>query len=92
MYRSPIIIKVIKSRRLIWAGHVARIGEGSAFKIFTRNDIGNKPLRRHMRRWEGFIRMDLKEIGINTRNWIDSTQDRDYCRAHKNAELNHRIP
>ena len=45
-----------------------------------------------MRRWEGNIRMDLKEIGIDTRNWVDSAQDRDYCRALVNAALNLRIP
>ena len=66
LYRSPNIVRVIKSRRFRWAGHVARIEEGrSAFKILT-----GKPTER-----------DLKEIGINTRNWVDLTQDRDYWRA-----------
>ena len=65
-------------RRLRWAGHVRRMEEGSSsLKILT----GNKPLRRSKRRWKDNIRMDLKEIGINTRNWVDSAQDRDYWRA-----------
>ena len=71
------IVRVIKSRRLRWVGHVARIEEGrSVFKILT-----GTPLGRPRRRWEDNIRMDLKEIGINTRNWIDSAQDRDYWRS-----------
>ena len=54
--------------------------------------IGNIPLGRPRRRWEGIIRMDLKEIGINTSNWVDSAQDRDYWRALVNAVLNLRVP
>ena len=60
----------------------------SAFKILTRNTL----LGWLSRRWENNIRMDLKEIGINTRNWIDSAQDRDYWRALLNAALNLRVP
>ena len=73
---SPNIVRVIKSRRLRWEGHVTRMEEGrKAFKILTGTPIGNRPLGRH--RWEDNIRMDLKEIGINTRNLVDSAQDRD---------------
>ena len=76
MYRSPNIVRVIKSRTLRWAGHVDRIEEGrSALKISTDKPIGKRPLGRPRRRWEVNIKMDLKEIGINTRNWIDSAQD-----------------
>ena len=53
----------------------------SAFKILTGKPIGKRPLGRPRRRWCNNIRMDLREIGINTRNWVDSTQDRDYWRA-----------
>ena len=79
---SPNIGRVIKSRRLRWAGHVARMEEGrSAFKILTSTPARKKLLERPRRRSEDNIRMDLKEIGrsINTRNWVDSAQDRDYC-------------
>ena len=50
----------------------------SALKILTGKPTGRRPLERPRRRWEGNIRMNPKEIGINTRNWVDSTQDRDY--------------
>ena len=77
---------MIKSRRLRWAGHLARMEEDrSAFKILTGTPAGKRPLRRPRRRWEAIIRIDLKEIGVNTRNWIDSAQDRDYWRVLMNA-------
>ena len=78
LYRSPNIVRMIKSRRLRWSDHVARIEEGTAFKILTGTPAGKRPLGNPRRRWEDNIRMDLKEIGINTRNWVDSAQDRDY--------------
>ena len=75
-----------------WAGHVARMEEGrSAFKILTGKPTQKRPLGRHRRRWEDNIRMDLKKICINTRNWVDSTQDKDYWRALVNAALNLRV-
>ena len=64
MYRSPNIVRVIKSRRLRWGGHVARMKEGS-FKIVTGKPTGKRPLGRPRRRWKDNIRMDLKVIGIN---------------------------
>ena len=72
-----------------WAGHVARMEEGrSAFKILTGKPKGKRPLGRPRLRWEYNIRIDLKEIGINTRNWVYSTEDRDYWRVLVNTELN----
>ena len=65
VFRSTNIVRVIKSRRLRWAGHVPRMEEGrSAFKILTGTYTGKIPLGRPRRRWEENIRMDLKEIGI----------------------------
>ena len=64
----------------------------SAFKISTSKPTGKKPLGRPRRRWEDNIRMDLKEIGIKTRNRVDSARDMDYWRALVNTALNLRIP
>ena len=73
MYRSPNIVRVIKSRILRRAGHVARMEEGrSAFKILTSKPTGKRPWGRPRSRWEDNIRMDLEEIGINAGNWVDS--------------------
>ena len=69
MYRSPNIVGVIKSSRLRWAGHVARMEEGrSAFKILTGKPTEKTPLGRPRRGWEDNIGMDLEEIGINAGN------------------------
>ena len=58
----------------------------------TGTPAGKGPLERPRHRWEDNIRMDLKEIGINTRNWVDLSQDRDYLRALMNAALHRRVP
>ena len=61
LYLSPNIVRLIKSRRLRWAGLIARMEEGrSAFKILTGKPTGNRPLRKPRRRWDGNIRIDLK--------------------------------
>jgi hypothetical protein len=79
-FRESNIVRVIKSRRLTWAGHVARMEEvRSAFK--TGKPTGKKPLGRPRCRWEDNIRMDLEEIGDNVWNWVDSVQDRDYLES-----------
>ena len=71
-------------------GHVIRMEEDrGAFKILTNTSIGKRPLGRPRRRWEDSIRMDLKEIGINTRNWADLAQDRT---SLVNVALNLRFP
>ena len=68
---------------------IARMEEGkSAVKILTDKPTGRRPLGRPRCRWEDNIRMDLEEIGINARNWVDSTQDTNYWRALVNAALN----
>ena len=93
MYRLPNTVRVIKSRRLRWAGHVVRMEEGSsAFKILTGKPTGKRPLGRPRRRLEDNIRMDLEEIGIYAGNWVGSAQDRDYWRALVNAALKLRVP
>ena len=67
-----------------WAGHVARIQEDSNVGVFSKyltgKPTGKRPLGRPRRRWEDTIRMDLTGISINTRNWIDPAQYRNYWR------------
>ena len=83
---------MIKSRRLRWAPHVARMEEGrNAFKILTGKPTGKRPLGTPRRRCEDTITMDLVEIGINAGKWLDSAQDRNYWRALVNAALNLRV-
>ena len=83
---------MIKSRLLRWAGHLDRMEENrSAFKTSTDTPAGKRPLGGPRHRWEDKIRMDFKEICINTRNWVDSTQDWDYWGALVNAALNLRV-
>jgi hypothetical protein len=93
LYRSPNIVTVIKSRRLRWSGHVARMQEGRrAFKIVTGKPTGKRPLGRLGRKWEDNIRMDLEDICVNAGNWADSAKERDYWKSLVNAALNLRIP
>ena len=66
LYRSPNIVRVIKFRRVRWAGHVARMEEGrSVFKTLTGKPTGERPLGRPRRRWKDNIRMGFEEICIN---------------------------
>ena len=71
------MFREIKSRRLRWSGHLARMEEG-AFKMLTGKPTGKKPLGRPRRRWEDNMRMNLEETDINAVNWVDSAQDRNY--------------
>ena len=78
LYHSTNVVRVVKSRKVSWAGHVSRIEEGRcAFKILTGKPTEKRPLGRPRRRWEDNIRMDLRGLGINRRSWVDSAQDRD---------------
>jgi hypothetical protein len=64
LYSSPNIIRVITSRRLRWAGHVARMGERTdAYRALVGKPEGRRPLGRPKRRWEDNIKMDLQEVG-----------------------------
>jgi hypothetical protein len=93
LYASLNIVRAIKSRRMRWAGHVARMGEGrGVYRIFVGRPEGKRPLGRPRRRWEDNIKMDLKEIGIEGANWIQLSQDRVQWRAFVNTVMNFRVP
>jgi len=67
LYSSPNIVRVIKSRRMRWAGHVARIGERKGvYAVLVGKPEGKRPLGRHRSRWEDNIKMDLQEVGVWT--------------------------
>jgi hypothetical protein len=71
VYSSPNIIRQIKSRRMRWAGHVARMGEErNVYRVLMGNPEGKRPLGRPRRRWEDGIRMDLRKIGCGSVEWI----------------------
>jgi hypothetical protein len=84
---------MIKSRRMRWAGHVARMGEKrNAYRILVRNPEGKRPLGRPRRRWVDNIKMDLREIGWYGMDWIDLAQDMDQWRALMNTVMNLQVP
>ncbi|KAJ4447908.1 hypothetical protein ANN_09917 [Periplaneta americana] len=90
---SPDIIRNIKSRRLRWAGHVARMGESrNAYRVLVGRPEGKRPLGRPRCRWEDNIKMDLREVGYDFRDWINLAQDRDQWRAYVRAAMNLRVP
>jgi hypothetical protein len=85
LYSSLNIVRVIKSSRLRWAGHVACMGEGrDVYKVLVGKPKGKRPLRRPRHRWEDNIKLDLWETGINGANWIWLAQDRVQWQAFVN--------
>jgi len=93
LYSSPNIVRVIKSRRMRWAGHVARMGEGrGVYRILVGKPEGRRPLGRPRRRWEDNIRMDLGEVECGCVDWMELAQDRDRWRALVSAVMNLRVP
>jgi hypothetical protein len=93
LYSSPSIIRMVKSRRMSWAGHVARMRENrNAYRILVGMPEGKRPLGRPIRRWVDNIKMDLREIGWGGMDWIDLAQNREQWRALVNTVMNLRIP
>jgi hypothetical protein len=84
---------MIKSRRMIWAGHVSRMGERrGVFRVLVGKYEGKRPLGRPRRRWGYNIKMNLQEAGCGDMDWIELTQDRGRRRALLNAVMNLRVP
>ena len=92
-YCSPNIVRVIKSKRMRWVGHVARMGEErQVCRVLVGKPGGKRPQRRPRRRWVDNIRMDLQEVGCGYMDWIGLVQDRDRWRTLVNAVMNLRVP
>jgi hypothetical protein len=93
LYSSPGIITVIKSRRMRWTGHVARVGEKrNAYRLLVAKPKGKRPIGRPRRGWVYNIRMDLGEVGLGDVDWIGLAQDRNRWRALVKLVLNLRVP
>jgi hypothetical protein len=93
LYSSPSIIRIMKSRRMRWAGHVARMGEKrNTYRLLVRKPEEKRPLGRPRRRWVDNIRMDLGEVGWGDVNWIGLAEDRNRWIALVNSVLNLRVP
>jgi hypothetical protein len=88
----PNIFRMIKPRRMKWAGHVARFGaKRNAYRILVGKPEGRRPLGRPRCRWVDNIKI-LREIGWDGMDWIDLAQDRDRWRALVNTVMNLRVP
>ena len=78
LYSSPNIIRNLKSKRLRWAGHVSRMEQfRNAYRVLVGKPESKRPLGRPRRRWEDNIKMDLREVGSDPRDWIALAEDRD---------------
>jgi hypothetical protein len=92
LYFSPSIIRIIKSRRMRWPGHVARTGEKrNAYRLLVGKPEGKRPLGRPRRRWVDNIRIDLGEAGWGDVDWIGLAKDKNRWRAVVNSVLNIRV-
>jgi len=93
LYASPNIVRVIKSRRMRWTGHMARTGkERGVYRVLVGKPERKRPLGRPRRRWVDNIRMDLQEMGYVYMDWIGLAQDRDRWRTLVSAVMNLRVP
>jgi len=93
LYFSPNVVRVIKSSRIRWAGHVARIGERRGVnRVLVGKTEGKRPLGIPRRRWEDNIKVDLQEVRCGGMDWIELAEDRDKWRVLVNAAMNLRAP
>ena len=93
LYPSHNIVRVIKSKRMRWAGHVVRMGEErGVYRVLVGKPEGRSQLGRHRCRWVDNIRMDLQEVDCGYMDWIGLAQDRDRWRTLVSEVMNLRVP
>jgi len=93
LYSSPNIVRVIKSRRMRWAGHLACMGEERGlYRVLLGKPEGKRPLGRPRRRWVDNIRTDLLEVGCGYMDWIGLARDGDRWRTLVSAVMTLRVP
>jgi len=93
LYSLPNILRVVKSRRMRWARHVARMGEDrDVHRVLVEKPEGKRPLGRPRRRWEDNIKMDLQEFGGGRGDWMELAQDREKWRALVGTVRDFRVP
>ena len=93
LYSLRNIVRVVKSRRMRWAGHVARVGEDrGVHRVLVGKPEGKRPLGRPRRRWENSIKMDIQEVGGGRGAWMELAQDRDGWRALVGTVRNFWVP
>jgi hypothetical protein len=93
LYSLPNIVRVVKSRRMRWAGHVAHMGEKrGVHRVLVGKPEGKRPLGRPRRRWEDNIKMDVQELGGGRGDWMELAQDRDRWRALVGTVKNLLVP
>ena len=88
-----LTVRVVKSRRMRWAWHVARMGEDrGVHRVLVGKPEGKRPLGRPRRRWEDNIKMDLQDVGGGRGDWMELAQDRDKRRALVGTVRDFRVP
>jgi len=93
LYSLPNNVRVVKSRRMRWAGHVARMVEDrGVYRVLVGKPDGKSPLGRPRRRWEDNIKLDLQEVGGGCGDWMELAQDRDRWRVHVGTVRDFRVP
>ena len=93
LYCLPNTVRVVKSRRMRWARHVTRMGEGRrVHRVLVGKPEGKRPLGRPRRRWEDNIKMDFQEVGGGCGDWMELNQDRDRWRTLVSTVMNLRLP
>ena len=93
LYSLPNVVRVVKSRRMRWAGHVVRMGEGrGVHRVLVGKPEGKRPLGRPRHRWEFNTKIDLQEVGGSCGDWMELAQDRDRWRALVGTVRNLQVP